>query len=178
MKRSVLAAVWGFAEATVWFIVPDVLLTWFAIEQPRRAFRAVVPTIAGALVGGALMWAWGRSDGGTAYAVLDAIPAIRGELIEGVRVALDGDGLRSMVFGAFLGTPYKIYAVAWGDLGGGLAPFLVWSVPARGARFALVTLLVGGLRRAVGESLSLRRRRTVLVAGWVCFYVVYFAIMR
>jgi hypothetical protein len=48
----VAAAVWGLAEATLFFVVPDVLLTWLAAFRPRVACKAVVACLAGALAGG------------------------------------------------------------------------------------------------------------------------------
>jgi hypothetical protein len=34
-----LAVLWGFAEATVFFIVPDVQLSWLALRSRRTAFK-------------------------------------------------------------------------------------------------------------------------------------------
>src|SRR5437667_439728 len=42
---------WGFAEATLFFIVPDVLLGAVALFAPRAAPRLLAFTLAGALVG-------------------------------------------------------------------------------------------------------------------------------
>jgi membrane protein YqaA with SNARE-associated domain len=173
-----LAAGWGFAEATLWFIVPDVLLSWLAMDRPIRAYRAVIPTVVGALLGGTLMWEWGRLGSESAYVALDAIPAIGRELIESVRVALDAGGLSPMLLGAFIGTPYKIYAVAWGELGGGLLPFLLLSLPARAIRFVLAALIASGFRLGPLAGMTLRRRRVIHAAVWFCFYLGYFVVMR
>ena len=35
MKVKFLAAFWGLAEATIFFIVPDILLTYLALKDPR-----------------------------------------------------------------------------------------------------------------------------------------------
>ena len=42
------AAVWGFAEATLFFIVPDVLLSWIALHAPRKALVACLWAVVGA----------------------------------------------------------------------------------------------------------------------------------
>jgi len=33
---NVLASFWGLAEATIFFIVPDVQLSWLALRSPKR----------------------------------------------------------------------------------------------------------------------------------------------
>ena len=48
-----LAFFWGFAEGTLFFVVPDVVISLVAIVRPRSAWRHVVAAIAGALLGGA-----------------------------------------------------------------------------------------------------------------------------
>ena len=53
---EILAALWGFAESTLFFIVPDVLLTWLALSLPRRALRACYWALGGALAGGDGRW--------------------------------------------------------------------------------------------------------------------------
>jgi membrane protein YqaA with SNARE-associated domain len=56
MGLMAAAALWGFAEATLFFIVPDVLLSIIAVRRGRRpAWIAMAWTIAGAIAGGALM---------------------------------------------------------------------------------------------------------------------------
>jgi hypothetical protein len=72
-----LAAIWGFAEATFFFLVPDVILTWIALRHGwRQAGWASLAACSGALIGGGLMYHWGAVDAQQAYAFLDAIPAI------------------------------------------------------------------------------------------------------
>jgi len=50
------AAAWGLAEATLFFIVPDVLLSWLAAFRPRVAWPAVLTCLVGALAGGVIMY--------------------------------------------------------------------------------------------------------------------------
>ena len=55
MKSGVanaLAAIWGAAEATLFFIVPDVFLSWLALSDRRQALIACLYALLGALVGG------------------------------------------------------------------------------------------------------------------------------
>ena len=56
------AMAWGFAEATFFFIIPDVFLTYIALKNWRQATRACFWALGGALIGGAVMYAWGALD--------------------------------------------------------------------------------------------------------------------
>lgn len=76
------AAAWGFAEATLFFIVPDVLLSIIIVRRGRRvAWIATVWAIAGAVVGGALMYCWSAQNASGVIALLDRLPAISPAMI-------------------------------------------------------------------------------------------------
>jgi len=173
---ALIAALWGFAEATLFFLVPDVYLSRVALEAPRRALRACLWALLGALVGGALMYGWGTAYPRAAEAALDAVPAIAWATVDGVRHDLAENGWIALFYGPLTGTPYKIYAVESGRLGKGLLPLLVVSVPARLVRFLLVTLLAAGAARAPGlRRLSPRAQRRLHAAAWTAFYLAYFS---
>lgn len=176
-RWTLFATAWGFAEATLFFVVPDVLLSWLALERPRRAFVACLGAVVGALVGGLVMWIWGTRDPDSARRILDALPGIRAELVASVGEDLRRDGLRALVLGPLAGVPYKLFAVEWGALGGSPWPFLAISVPARLARFALLTAL-GAAARAERIGLSLRAARWLHALSWLLFYAFYFAAME
>jgi membrane protein YqaA with SNARE-associated domain len=171
------AGAWGFAEATLFFIVPDVLLTWIAIQRPNRALAACVIATVGALAGGAVTFAWGRADHVSARAAMEALPGISPALADRVEADLAERGLVALVVGPARGVPYKLYAAAWGANGGDLLPFLAVSVPARLARFAAIALLAAGLRAIVFARRSLATCRAIHVVAWVAFYAWYFLAM-
>ncbi len=176
----IAAFAWGFAEATVFFVVPDVLLMWIASRAPRTAPRACVAAIAGALAGGAVMYALGARSPSYAESLLDQVPAISRGMIDEVRTETADAGLGAVLLGPLQGQPYKIYAVEWGAIRGNLPAFLGVSVPARGVRFLLcvalahftfVALARWTRRRAAVES-------AILAAGWIAFYAYYFTHFR
>ena len=173
-----IASAWGFAEATLFFFVPDVFLSWVALESPKRAFVACGFALAGALVGGAAMFAWGGADAESARAALDTVPGIRPDMMAAVRANLLEHGTVALFSGPPRGVPYKIYAAEWGALGGGLAGFLLQSVPARVLRFLLAAAITSLVRQRVLASLSLRACRAVHVAFWLAFYAWYLYVMR
>lgn len=165
---------WGFAEATLFFIVPDVLLSGVALTSVRRALLVSVWVLAGALVGGALMWALGRTDLATGATLLERLPAIDREMIADVGRQLEASGLPALFAGPATGTPYKIYALQAGGLDIGLAEFLLVSIPARMLRFVVVTLAIAGVSRVLARWLDLRARQIALALSWTAFYAWYF----
>jgi len=176
-REDLLALFWGWAEATFFFIVPDVLITWRALENLKKALRAALFAGVGAVVGGLGMYLWGRLDPETAARVLDLVPAISGEMIRRVFHQVEAQGLVSMFVGAFTGKPYKLYAVVAGQAGLNMILFALVSFPARLLRFVLLSLAVRGLVWLLGERINLRMRRVLHLAGWTVFYFWYFSVM-
>jgi len=169
-----IGALWGFAEATLFFIVPDVGLTLLAILGPEEAWAGCMAAIGGAILGGAAMYAWGARADARARDVLLRIPAIDAREIAGVRRSLAHSGFGAVFLGPLKGTPYKLYAVEVGRRRLSLFRFLVISVPARGIRFAVATSvalwLVGGpLAAWTPGALA-----ALAVGFWIVFYVAYF----
>jgi membrane protein YqaA with SNARE-associated domain len=173
----IAAFAWGFAEAICLFIVPDVLLTFVAARALRRAIKATVAALAGALVGGALMVALAHQMPESARAFLLHIPGINSHLLERVAGQVDEHRLLALLIGPLKGIPYKIYAVEWGARGGGLGEFLLISIPARWIRFAFAAVIARALARLI-EPLTGHRAsldRLVLAIIWTAFYMFYFA---
>ena len=91
--RLWLAGLWGFAEATLFFIVPDVLLTWIAVRHgTRQAVMASFAAVAGAMLGGVVMYTWAVHDPALARTVVSAVPAIPASMISGVSADVQNGG--------------------------------------------------------------------------------------
>ncbi|WP_460743560.1 hypothetical protein [Mariniluteicoccus endophyticus] len=173
------AFAWGFAEATFFFLVPDVGLTRVAARRPRRAFVTVGSAVAGAVAGGLVTYDWARAnDPARTRAALRRIPSISGAMVDRVDVEVTDGGLRAMVLGPLRGIPYKVYARSAGHRGLSPAAFAAWSVPARTPRFVLVVGLAAGLRaladRMVGRERAERLVTPTHAAFWIAFYAWYF----
>lgn len=172
-----VAALWGLAEATLFFIVPDV---WISLVAMRRGWKAglLAACLAciGALIGGTVMYLWGARDADAARHALDMVPAISTAMIWTTGYELNHSGLTSMILGAFTGVPFKIYAVEAGAVGTGLSAFLGMAVIARLTRFVFGALIAAAaanvLRRFYGERTIL----LLLAAFWIIFYAWYFAV--
>ena len=172
-----VALLWGFAEATLFFLVPDVLLSYVAVRSFRESMPACGWALLGAVLGGAGMYFWGRVDLVGATYVLDSIPGISPVMVEGVEASLAQDGLWTLFLGPLKGVPYKIYAVEAGALHLSAAGFFLASLPARLVRFVLVMFLVSGLSQSVFRWMTLKYKYAVLTAIWALFYTGYFWFM-
>jgi membrane protein YqaA with SNARE-associated domain len=167
-----IAATWGFAEATLFFVVPDVALTFLALRFRRIAFVACLWAFTGALVGGAVMYLWGRYSPATAEMVLERVPGVDRRMILRVRGELEQNGAWAVVLGPLKTTPYKIYAVEAGSLGTSPLTVLAASFPSRLGRFLLATLGVSLLVRGPFARWSLDRQRLAVGLFWVAVYLV------
>jgi membrane protein YqaA with SNARE-associated domain len=175
VRSYTLSAAWGFAEATLFFIVPDVLLTWLAIRSPRLATWACGWALLGALIGGSVMYAWGAAAGTSATDALLQVPAVDQAMLDTASQQLDQSGAAAVLSGPLAGRPYKIYAVLAPAADVSLPAFLALSIPARLGRFLLTTWLTALLAGTVLRRLSLTWKRVLLVACWVGFYAWFFA---
>jgi len=171
------AFLWGLAEATLFFIVPDVLLSAVALRDRAMALRLCLWTLGGALVGGLAMYLWGRHELAQAGEVLAALPAIDAAMLARVGDDLERLGALATFLGPLSGTPYKIYAALAPEAGIPLAMFLAISIPARLIRFALVVALTAWVSRTLLGDWPARARLRLLLALWGLFYTVYFFVM-
>jgi membrane protein YqaA with SNARE-associated domain len=176
-RTNALAAFWGLAEATAFFIVPDVLLSWVALRSCKRALLACLWVTGGALAGGCILWFIGRHDPEPARALFATLPAINDGMIENVRSQLHTSGLKALFLGPLSGTPYKIYAVEAASIGYGLGIFLLISLPARLIRFLLVSLVASGISKLLSRKLGMRHLQTLHVLFWTALYAWYFSVM-
>ncbi|HKS41630.1 MAG TPA: hypothetical protein VJX74_13540 [Blastocatellia bacterium] len=170
------AFAWGIAEASFFFIVPDVLLTLIACRAFKPALKATLAALLGALVGGVLMYASGMRWPDEARAFLDYVPAINSNLIERVARQINEHGLIAVMIGPLKGIPYKIYAVEWGAQGRSLMGFLLISIPARYIRFFLAAVVARLIARVIEAVAERRANIEILVVAslWIAFYGFYF----
>jgi hypothetical protein len=171
---NLVAFLWAFAEATLFFVVPDVWLTVVATQRGiRKAMVACGFAALGALAGGTAMYLWASADAAGAVATVERVPGISSGMIDRAAAALGAQGVLAMLFGAFAGVPYKIYAVEAPSAGIGLALFLVLSVPARLMRFFLLSGMAATFAGVVDGWLSKRVVLAIVLVLWVAFYAAY-----
>lgn len=171
-----VATVWGSAEATVFFIVPDVWTSWLALHNPRRGMATTVSALAGALAGGATTYktAQQMSPQATEH-VLTSVPGISADMVAKVERQLDEQGWAALVLGPTRGVPYKIYARTLAHGNESFGRFMALSVPARMVRFLAVTGGVAGLGKLAARlGVGTKGKSAIFLAGWAGFYTWYF----
>ncbi|MEO9529547.1 hypothetical protein [Roseibium sp.] len=170
-----LAALWGFAEATLFFIVPDVLLSGLALKSLKKALRAALVAALTATLGGLLVWSCAGAFPEASRAVLLHVPGVSDNTFAAVRQLLENGLFEGMLRGAFAGVPYKIFAAEAGYAGVGFWHFALVSPLARLPRFIVVCLVVRGLSHLVGQRLSDGAKLRLCLGLWTLFYGVYFS---
>ncbi len=176
MGLKIIALFWGFAEGTLFFIVPDVWLSIVGRDNLQRGIHACFYSLAGALVGGLLMYLWGTMDLETVRLLLAKIPAINLDMMVRVNYELNSQGPTAILFGPLSGTPYKLYAIFSAKNGIELFDFILISIPARLVRFLLVTVISHFLLKGIQRFINIDQLK-VLLLGWIAFYLFYFFTM-
>ncbi len=173
-----LAFVWGLAEATLFFIVPDVLLTWISAQVARRtAVIASVFAALGAVAGAAILLWWMRHDPAGVVSAVLALPGIDDDLLANVRGDVAQGWFRALVVGAFTGVPYKLFAVQASETGLTASAFLFASFAARLPRFLLTALAADLLAARLRRWARAGWIRPCWLIWWLGFYAVYFYAM-
>jgi len=164
--------VWGFAEATLFFIVPDVLLTLIALFSFRRSARVLICIMLGALAGGTIMFYLGAHKPELAKAVVLQVPFVSPAMFQKTQQSFQHGGIWALTKGAGNGIPYKVYCVQASSYSG-LPLFLLASVLARLERFALFWLIAGGIGLIFRRNIL--RQPKVTVAVYACIWIIGYA---
>lgn len=175
MKRrgSIAAFVWGFAEASLFFVVPDLLISWVAMNRGLKAGAwASLLAALGAVIGGALIFLWSATDPASARRAVSAVPAVSDAMIADAQADIDANGwFIAAMKGPLTSTPYKVYALLAPKSGAPLAAFAPAALPVRLPRFLIVAAIfamIGGLLR---DRIDRRILLAAFTAGWLLFYL-------
>jgi hypothetical protein len=167
---------WGLAEATLFFIVPDVLFTLVALFSFRRSARVVACILLGALCGGTIMFYLGAKNPAQAKTVVLRVPFVSIAMFDKTQQSFQSDGIWALTKGPGNGIPYKVYCVQ-ASRHSGLLLFLFVSVLARLERFALFWLIAGAMGFVFRKNILRQPKITVAVHAciWGLGYVWYWA---
>src|SRR5215467_14166095 len=135
---------WGLAEATLFFIVPDVLFTLVALYSPRRSVKLVAFILLGAMTGGTAMFYLGPKTPVRAESVVRKVPFVSPAMFTKTREGFQRDGMWTLAKSPGNGIPYKVYCVQAATYGG-WPLFILISVLARLERFAPFWLVSAAL---------------------------------
>ena len=179
LKKRVISFLWGFAEATFFFVVPDVWLSALVLgTEKREAYINIAFASLGALLGGVLIYFLAAPYFDEVRGFFDYVPAISDALITETKVNIEQAGMLYALFeGMFLGIPYKLHAFWAGVTGYGFLLFLAASMIARTFRFLVIVGLAHGVSIALTKRLKLKQLFILHGVCWVVFYVCYFAVM-
>jgi hypothetical protein len=170
-----LAFLWGFAEGTLFFILPDVPLSLAAMFRPRRALLHAAAIVAGAVLAGAVMFSWSAqrwfAHTPTARNAVAHVPLVIPAMFERAESDYRQFGIWAVSWGPVRGIPYKVYAVEAPEHSG-LLPFLLVTIPARLWRLLVVWLGFAG----VGMLLRKLGRASIAPVLHALFWIVVYAI--
>ncbi|GAB5387204.1 MAG: hypothetical protein Alpg2KO_01720 [Alphaproteobacteria bacterium] len=172
------AAGWGLAEATVFFIVPDVLISWVVARHGLAAgLRACMMALIGAVGGGALLYLCAMMFPAGISSLMQHIPAITPATVEAANglVAMHG-WLTGMTLGSLQGIPYKLFAIQAAETGPALLSFMLVSLPARALRFVLLACVAALLSWLIQRYDQRLRPDWALSAIWASFYLWFFSV--
>ena len=171
----IIAFIWGFAEATVFFIVPDVYMGFVALFNWRRGLSSAIAALVGAMLGGSVMYILAMNNPSGINSFLAHIPLIDMELVNDVANQTQASGLAAVLTGPVRGTPYKIYAAQAGEQALPFLSFVLMTIPARLERFIPLVLVLGGIGKWF-ESFCRRYTKLVMsgyILMWLLIYFVF-----
>lgn len=169
------AGLWGFAEATLFFVVPDVLLGWIALRQGiRRALLACLAAALGATVGGAALHAWSSRAPGAVERAVEMVPAVPAGAVDRAEADLRRpDWIAVATRGAVSNRPFKLFAAAAPRAGIGLPTFAAATPLIRLPRFLALALAFALLGLVLRERLSRPTLLMLYAGGWTVFYALF-----
>jgi len=164
-----ISLLWAFSEASFFFIVPDLWLSYTSLNSLKKGFKNVIYALIGALLGGTVMYILGRHDITAIVKFLAKIPLIDLGIINDVKESIQINGVSAMFVGPLKGIPYKIYASY---------VFIMISIFARGIRFCLSVLISNLFFRTFLNKITLNNKRIILAFIWLTIYIIYFLLMK
>ncbi len=170
----VAVALWAFAEATVFPVIPDVLLGLLVLAAPRRLPRLFAVLLVAALAGSAVLYAATLVAPDAVTAMLLSLPAIDPAVIAAARSQVArGDPASMALFG--FGIPLKVDTAAWAMGPGTPAAFAVGVIVNRVTRILPLAVLLA-VAGTVAGGWARRHERLVVAlyaAGFVLTYAYY-----
>ena len=173
---AVVSFLWGFAEGTIFYIVPDVCVTGFALVSWRDSLKSLSAAIAGALLAGVAMYLWALLDFQSARQVVLSVPYVSEAMFSQSALAFNQDSWLAPIYAPLKFAPYKVYAVeAVNHLG--LLLFIFSSFIARLWRIGSAWALASLIRIACKHSIGVRPGLLMAVhfLFWSAFYYWYWS---
>jgi hypothetical protein len=176
LPAALIGLLWGYAEGTVFFLVPDLWITWVTLFAPLSGLLAWLASILGSLAAVLTLHGLSTTPGLDPLGWIVRIPAISEVMIAAVEARLAATGLPWTPWLIAGGVPLKVYAGVAFHQGIPLDGVLLWTVFARIVRIAPTFLVVLAVRRLAAVRIDRRpiRWSVLLVGCWSLFYLAYF----
>lgn len=175
----VAAALLGFAETTFFFLVPEVLVTFIAMQgRLRAALLAAVAAMVGGVLGGWMLFAWGATASPkviTAY--LDVIPGVSRDMVGEALAALRLQGAGALFTVPLADIPDKVLAALAGQTGMQPGTFLPAFAAALLLRFAAAAVLAYALAALLRRFFPGLRPAWLWGAVWAFVYGLWMAFL-
>jgi len=173
-----LAFTWGVAEGTLFFLVPDIVISLAALFDPRRAWKHIAAAALGAVLAGAIMFGWAARDPTAARHAVTRVPFVSARMLARAEMRYASHGIGAIFIAPVTGTPYKVYAVTAPSRVSELW-FLLGTFPARAYRFVLVWALAAPLGTWLRRSLRLTPSQILAIhlIVWTAFYAIYWSVI-
>jgi len=167
---------WGFAEGTLFFIIPDVVLSWASLTGVKSGSKIFGTILAGAVVAGLCMYTWAAWQPDAARSAVAAVPFVRTRMFDQAEQDYRNHGVAGIFYTLGTGIPYKIYAVLAPSVSSPVT-FALVSIPARLERMLLSWLIPTFLGWLLKRWIRNHRFLTaVLFAGfWIVTYAIYWS---
>jgi membrane protein YqaA with SNARE-associated domain len=165
-----LGFLWGFAEGTVFFILPDVLLSFVALFSFRRFVVSTGITWLGSLMASILVYYTAEYNPEMTRAIVHAVPFVTQKMFVTVQSGYEQHGAWILAKAPMSGIPYKVYAFAAPQYVDVLS-FVLVGMFARLGRFLTIGLsafLIGWLTRRKKDA-----PRRLLYGHLICWLILY-----
>lgn len=177
MVMMIIIFIWGLAEAMWFFIIPDVILSLYALRTKKFKYvlYANIVAVFGAMIGGIIIFIWSSLHSEFVETMMLSIPAVHDYMIEHVHSSMSDNTFTALITGPLFGVPYKLFASVAPEYTGVLL-FIVFTIPARMLRFSAVSVIAYMLSHYVFKTLSIRTKIIIWFVVWMIVYVIYFNI--
>jgi len=179
-QASLVAFLWGFFEATLFFIVPDVFFCFTAVFSPRHGIRHSIISILGSMPGGIIMYKLAQGHPLALNNFLTNIPGISERMVSVVHSDFQHFGLSALFLAPWKGIPYKIFAAQAGILNISLIRFVIATFPARLERMFLLVCLAAAVGKIFEKNIQKHTKAWIVfyIFLWFSFYYAYAFFLR
>lgn len=166
----VVAFLWGFSEATWFFVIPDVYLTFVALMTWRRSGWCLLAVLLGTMCGACLVYGLSAWNWANLWA---ALPGFRGGMVTTASEQIREFGASAVQLGPANGIPYRHYIWVAANQQVGLGALLLATPLARLPRMMIAMVLAWGAARVTRTWFSIETHGASWVLVWLTAYIFY-----